>query len=176
MRRLGSRKTGWDPVKRFNQTSWVAIVSPTDRPKLVRNRCVIEVFCGVFMLSCCFFGFFCECRGVFVIRLSQIYLFLFLLGLNQISSLFSYHKGQAFSLFVGCFFFRKVQLKLCVSVHYYLCALPTVELLGTQKLIEKDCKDRHRRRTQIPWLATMSFSMIQRRKYNAIVKLSKATW
>ena len=39
---------GWDPVKWFNHTSWVAIVTPTDRPKSVRNRCVIKVFGGVF--------------------------------------------------------------------------------------------------------------------------------
>ena len=30
-----------------NNTSWVAIVTPTDRPKSVRNRCVIELFGGV---------------------------------------------------------------------------------------------------------------------------------
>ena len=28
-------------------TSWVAIVTPTDRPKSVRNRSVIELFWGV---------------------------------------------------------------------------------------------------------------------------------
>ena len=33
-----------DPV---NHTSWVAVVAPTDRPKSVRNRCLIELFCGV---------------------------------------------------------------------------------------------------------------------------------
>ena len=48
---------GWDPVNRFNYTSWVAIVTPTDRPKSVRNRCVIEVFGGDFVLSRCFFDF-----------------------------------------------------------------------------------------------------------------------
>ena len=42
---------GWDPVDRFNHTSCVAIVTPSDRPKSVRNCCVIEVFGGVFMLS-----------------------------------------------------------------------------------------------------------------------------
>ena len=47
---------GWDPVNRFNHTSWLAIVTPTDRPKSVRNRCVIEVFGGVYV-SCCFLGF-----------------------------------------------------------------------------------------------------------------------
>ena len=41
----GSGKVG--PVNQVNQTSWVAVVTPTDRPKSVRNRCVIELFCGV---------------------------------------------------------------------------------------------------------------------------------
>ena len=29
------------PVNQVNHTSWVAVVTPTDRPKSVRNRCVI---------------------------------------------------------------------------------------------------------------------------------------
>ena len=42
----GSGKAG--PVNQVNHTSWVAVVTPTDRSKLVRNhRCVIELFCGV---------------------------------------------------------------------------------------------------------------------------------
>ena len=46
-------------------------VTPTDRPKSVRNSCVITVFGGVFMLSRCFL----DCSvgiGVFVTGLSQI--------------------------------------------------------------------------------------------------------
>ena len=46
-------------------------VTPTDRPKSVRNSCVIKVFGGVFMLSRCFL----DCSvgvGVFVRGLSQI--------------------------------------------------------------------------------------------------------
>ena len=35
------------PVKPVNHTSWVAVVTPTERPKSVRNRCVIELFCGI---------------------------------------------------------------------------------------------------------------------------------
>ena len=49
----------------------VTAVIPTDRPKSVRNRCVIKVFGGVFMLSRCF----SDCsvgEGVFVTGLSQI--------------------------------------------------------------------------------------------------------
>ena len=33
--------------KPVNHTSWVALVTPTGRPKSVSNRCVIELFCGV---------------------------------------------------------------------------------------------------------------------------------
>ena len=40
-----------NPVNRFNHISWVAIVTPSDRPKSARNRCVTEVFGG---------GFFCN--------------------------------------------------------------------------------------------------------------------
>ena len=50
-------------------------VTPTDRPKSVRNSCVIKVFGGVFMLSRCFL----DCSvGVWV----------FVTGLSQISSFF----------------------------------------------------------------------------------------
>ena len=33
--------------KPVNHISWVAVVTPTDRPKSVCNRCLIELFCGV---------------------------------------------------------------------------------------------------------------------------------
>ena len=49
----------------------MAVVTPTDRPKSVRNRCVIEVFGGVFVLSRCFLDFSVSV-GTFVIGLSQI--------------------------------------------------------------------------------------------------------
>ena len=45
-------------VTRFNHTSRVTAVTPTDRPKSVRHRCVIKVFGGVYMLSRCFLDFF----------------------------------------------------------------------------------------------------------------------
>ena len=41
----GSEKVS--PVNQVNHTSWVAVVTPTNRPKSVRNSCVIELFCGV---------------------------------------------------------------------------------------------------------------------------------
>ena len=35
------------PVNQVNHTSWLDVITSTDRPKSVRNRCVIELFCGV---------------------------------------------------------------------------------------------------------------------------------
>ena len=47
----GDGKIG--PLNQVNHTSWVAVVSPTDRPKSVRNRCVIELFMALFEFSLC---------------------------------------------------------------------------------------------------------------------------
>ena len=55
----------------------MAIVTPTDRPKSVRNRCVIEVFGGVFVLSLCCLDFSVGIGAIVT-------------GLSQISSLFFY--------------------------------------------------------------------------------------
>ena len=67
--------------KPVNHTSWVAVVTPTDRPKSVRNRCLIEVksrkyqgvsfFVALFVLSLCPFDISVGV-GAFVIGLSQI--------------------------------------------------------------------------------------------------------
>ena len=53
---------GWDPVNRFNYTRWMAVVTPTDRPGSVCNRCIIEVF-GRFCVVTLFSGIFCLCKG-----------------------------------------------------------------------------------------------------------------
>ena len=53
----------------------MAIVTPTDRPKSVRNRCVIDVFVVVCVLSRCFLDFSVGVRA-FVIGLSQLSFFL----------------------------------------------------------------------------------------------------
>ena len=64
-------------------------VTPTDRPKSVRYSCVIKVFCGVFMLSRCFL----DCSvGVEV----------FVTGLSQISSFFSYFSDNETSRSAFC--------------------------------------------------------------------------
>ena len=61
----------WDPVNRFKNTSLMAFVTPTDRLKSVLNRCVIEVFGDIFVLSRCFLDLSVGV-GAFVIALSQI--------------------------------------------------------------------------------------------------------
>ena len=58
-------------LNRFNHTSWVVVVTSTHCPNSVRNRCVIEVFGGIFVLLRCFLDFSVGVR-VFVIGLSQI--------------------------------------------------------------------------------------------------------
>ena len=55
----------------------MAIVTPTDRPKSVRKRCVIEVFGDVFVLSRCYLDFLCDCRDFCDKTESDIFLFLF---------------------------------------------------------------------------------------------------
>ena len=61
---------GWDPVNRSNNTSWVALVTPTDRPKseiIVKSK-----FWWRFYVVKLLFEFFSVGVGVFVIGLSQM--------------------------------------------------------------------------------------------------------
>ena len=64
--------------KPVNHTSWVAVVTPTDRPKSVRNRCLIELFCGVVCVVTLPLWHFCWCRGFCHRTESDLFLFLFL--------------------------------------------------------------------------------------------------
>ena len=61
--------------KPVNHTSLVAVVTPTDRPKSVRNRCLIELFYGVVCVITCPFDISVGVEA-FVIGLSQISFFL----------------------------------------------------------------------------------------------------
>ena len=63
------------PVKPVNHTSWVAVVTPTDRPKSVRNCCLSELFVALFVLSLCPFDISVGV-GAFVMGLGQISSFL----------------------------------------------------------------------------------------------------
>ena len=44
----------YGPVNQVNHTSWVSVVTPTDRPESVRNCCLIELF---WRCLCCHFAF-----------------------------------------------------------------------------------------------------------------------
>ena len=52
------------PVNQVNDTRLVAVATPADRRKSVRNRLVIELFCGVFCVVTLPFWYFCWCRGL----------------------------------------------------------------------------------------------------------------
>ena len=62
--------------KPVNHTSLVAVVTPTDRPKSVRNRCLIELFCGVVCVVTLPSWHFCWCRGFCHRTESDLFLFL----------------------------------------------------------------------------------------------------
>ena len=62
--------------KPVNHTSWVAVVTPTDRLKSVRNCCLIELFVALFVLSLCPFDI-------------SVGIVAFVIGLGQISSFLS---------------------------------------------------------------------------------------
>ena len=62
---------------------YVAVVTPTYRPKSVRNRCKIEVFGGYFVLLRCFLDF-------------SVGVGAFVMGLSQISSFKYWHKTDHF--------------------------------------------------------------------------------
>ena len=49
--------------KPVNHTSWVTVVTPTDRPKSVHNCCLIELFCGIVCVVTLPLWHFCWYRG-----------------------------------------------------------------------------------------------------------------
>ena len=63
--------------KPVNHTSWVAVVTPTDRPKSVRNCCLIELFCGVVCVATLPLWHFCWYRGFCHRTGSDLLLFVF---------------------------------------------------------------------------------------------------
>ena len=75
------------PVNQVNHTSWVAVVTPTNRPKSVRNRCVIELFCDVVCVVTLPFLHFCWCRGFCHRTESDLFLFLLTLFIGNLISI-----------------------------------------------------------------------------------------
>ena len=61
-------------VNRFNHNSWITVVTPTDNPKSVHNRCVIEIL--VAFLCCQFVFQFSVGIRVFVTGLCKIPFFI----------------------------------------------------------------------------------------------------
>ena len=50
LREIGTSE-GWalKPLSQINHTGWMTAVAPADRPKSVRNSCVVEYICSVFV-------------------------------------------------------------------------------------------------------------------------------
>ena len=78
--KLYQQKDNCKLVNWFNHTSGVTAVTPTDRPKSARNRCVIEVFGCIFYVVTLIFGFFCWYRGFGYMSESDLFLFFLLPG------------------------------------------------------------------------------------------------
>ena len=62
--------------RQWSHTSWVTVVTPIDRPKSVRNRCVIELFVAFVCVVTLPFWHFCWCRGFCHRTESDLFLFL----------------------------------------------------------------------------------------------------
>ena len=85
------------PVNQVNHTSWVAVVTPTDRPKSVRNCRLIEHFCGVVCVVTLPFWHLCWCRGFCHRNGSDLLLFVFIPSLN-----FTDYEWLPWSICNGC--------------------------------------------------------------------------
>ena len=71
----GNRE-GWDPVNWCNHIIRVAVVTPTDRRKSVRNRYVIDVW-WCFRVVILLFGLFCWYNSFCNRRDSDLFLYIF---------------------------------------------------------------------------------------------------
>ena len=85
-----------------NHTSWVVVVTPTDRPKSVRNRWKIKHFVDVFVLSLRFFIFCCY-LGFFFLNSSNFFIFLLRWNKELISAAADYNSGSRNSYFLIIF-------------------------------------------------------------------------
>ena len=79
----------------------MAVVTPTDRPKSVRNRCVIELFVALFVLSLCPFDI-------------SVVIGAFVIGLSQISSFLSFFSYKNVYMTTSCKHFRIFILTYCI--------------------------------------------------------------
>ena len=86
--------------KPVNHTSWVAVVTPTDRPKSVRNRCLIELFCGVVCVVTLPFRHFCWCRGFCHRTESDLFPFLFMI--QNVTAVSALQNDTSFAFLLLC--------------------------------------------------------------------------
>ena len=102
----------------------MVVVTPTDRLKSVRNRCVIELFVALFVFLTLPFRHFCWCRGFCHRTESDLLLFL-LMKWSTISIYFIYI-GTSFILFSAYYIskqltqfrFIKKSLEVYVTILY----------------------------------------------------------
>ena len=105
------------PVNQVNHTSWVAVVTLTDRPKSVRNCCLIELFCGVFCVVTMPFLHFCWCRG-FCHRTGSD-LLLFVLDGYQLTHYNTVYYHFVTLMKTWCLFFYRVSLGMVLHSSNY---------------------------------------------------------
>ena len=97
-------------VNQVNNTSWVAVVTPTYRPKSVRDCCLIELFCGV------------VCVVTFPFDIS-VGVGAFVIGLGQISSFLSLPALVPYRLAGGdsvCSLYVSLSVRHCPSVRQFV--------------------------------------------------------
>ena len=76
--------------KPVNHTSWMAVVTPTDRPKSVRNCCLIKLFCGVVCVVILFLWHFCWYRDFCHRTGSDLLLFVFEIRIKFMCSFYNF--------------------------------------------------------------------------------------
>ena len=121
--------------KPINHTSWVAVVTPTDRPKSDRNRCVIELFVALFVLSLCPFDISAGV-GDFVI------------GLSQISSFSLYTVISRYAQFTMFFWYRwhrDVDDIVLISCQHRYLVIPRLHLRhsNVDDIVSLSCQHRY---------------------------------
>ena len=122
------------PVNQVHHTSWVAVVTPTDRPKSVRNCCLIEFFCGVVCdVTLPFWTFsvgvgFCHRTGSDLLLFVFIRRFTVLFCDNDKFRVFEFHISMCLSN-IKCVcswyihtYYESWTFHICNIVHDYRCA------------------------------------------------------
>ena len=88
-----------DPVNWFNNTSWDVAITPTNRHKSVRNRCVFNIFWRFFVVTV-LFGSFC-CKVSCNRTESDLFLILFISYLIWVSEYTDKPTVLLFPLFIA---------------------------------------------------------------------------